>query len=559
MGRIIGCKALLPRRLATSLVALAVVAAPARAQEPASSGPFADVFATRGAPAPGPTPRADCGPGSRPEGKLQGRVPAGSGEGFICNLRLLSRAGETGGFKVERYVDGAGHECAYFDTALVFPTNASYSGTQIPGVTVLDMADPASPAVTATLSTPAMLSPHESVLVNPRRGLLAAVTGNPGTYPGMVDIYDVSADCRHPQLLSSTPTGFFGHESGFAPDGNTFWSTSLFTNTITAVDVTEPRLPITLGTWDHSSHGMSLSDDGNTAYLAALNGGLTVLDVSEVQARAPDPQVRVISRLTWPELSIPQNNEPITIGGRPYLLETDEFAVSEPPFPEADGPVVGAARIIDIADEKAPKVVSNIRLAVHEPEHRAEISDDPGTYNPGQGYAAHYCGVPRRRDPRIAACSMIASGLRVFDIRDPRRPREIAYFVAPAEPSTVSPEAANYAMSRPAFDFANREIWYSDAGTGLYVLRVPQSVWPARRACRARQAFTITLPRRLRSARVTLDGKRVAVRRRGGRLRVRISLRGRAGRVHRLRIAGRARNGERVVQVRRYRTCKRAS
>jgi LVIVD repeat-containing protein len=538
---------------------LLVVAPPAAAQQTAG-GPFAGVFATRGAPAPGPVPRADCGRGSRPEGDLQGRVPAGSDEGFICNLTLLGRAGETGGFKVERYVDRAGHECAYYDTALVFPTNAPYLAAQTPGTTVLDMSDPAMPKVTATLVTPAFQSPHESVLVNQRRGLLAAVMGNLATAPGIVDLYDVSKDCRRPELLSSTPTGFLGHESGFAPDGNTFWATSLFSGTITAIDVSDPRVPVTLWTGDYSSHGMSLSADGNRAYLAELNGGLTILDVSEIQARKADPQARVVSRLTWPELSIPQNHEPVTIGGKPYLVETDEFAVSEPPIPEADGPVVGAARIISIADETAPKVVSNIRLAVHEPEHRQEISDDPGTSNPGQGYAAHYCGVPRRRDPRIAACSMIASGLRVFDIRNPRKPREIAYFVAPAKPSTVSPEGANYAMSRPTFDLAHREVWYSDGGTGFYALRLAKRVWPFGRSpgCRARQAFTIKLPERFRSARVTLDRRPLKVRRAGGRLRVRIDLRGGRGATHVLRIVARARNGERVKQVRRYRTCKRA-
>jgi hypothetical protein len=59
-------------------------------------------------------------------------------------------------------------------------------------------------------------------VLNERRGLLAAVMGNPTVYPGVVDLYDVSRDCRRPELLSSSPVGFLGHESGFAPDGNTF-------------------------------------------------------------------------------------------------------------------------------------------------------------------------------------------------------------------------------------------------------------------------------------------------------------------------------------------------
>ena len=45
---------------------------------------------------------------------------------------------------------------------------------------------------------------------------------------------------------------------------------------------------------------------------------------------------------------------------------------------------------------------------------------------------------------------MIASGLRVFDIRDPEHPKEIAYYVAPPDRATGGPiidERANCAMS----------------------------------------------------------------------------------------------------------------
>ena len=81
---------------------------------------------------------------------------------------------------------------------------------------------------------------------------------------------------------------------------------------------------------------------------------------------------------------------------------------------------MGAGRIIDIADERNPRVVSNLRLEVHQPENFPAQANDNGAQNPVQGYAGHYCNVPTRVDPEIVACSMILSGLRVFDIRDPR-------------------------------------------------------------------------------------------------------------------------------------------
>jgi hypothetical protein len=472
------------------IAAVVIVAAPAHAHEPGSGmsalldGPGLNARAAQAQPSLQPTPRAQCGPGSNPEPGMQGRVSAAdvasgaAAEGFRCNTALLGREGVAGGYKALRYVDRAGRECAYYDTTLLFPTNAANGSDRPTGVAVLDMRDPAKPARTATLQTPAMQTPHESLVLNERRGLLAAVMGNPIFAPGFVDLYDLSEDCRQPKLLSSLPVGLLGHESGFAPDGNTFYATSLGSGNVTAVDVSDPRVPKPIWTGNIRSHGLTVSEDGNRAYVAA-NTGLIILDVSEVQARKANPQVREVSRLTWDTLTIPQVAIPVTIGGRPYLVEIDEFAGTESSTgPAANGSKVGAARIIDIADETRPRVVSNIRLEVHQPENRAALAGDPGASSPLQGYAGHYCSVPSRVDPGIVACSFIASGLRVFDIRDPAAPKELAYFVAPPALGRTGSEPSNYAMSAPAFAPERGEIWYSDGNSGFHAVRVANGVWP---------------------------------------------------------------------------------
>jgi hypothetical protein len=62
-------------------------------------------------------PRADCGPGSRPETSIQGRVPARDYEtgraqkGYTCNTRQVGHHGGSGGFKVLRYVDARTSRC----------------------------------------------------------------------------------------------------------------------------------------------------------------------------------------------------------------------------------------------------------------------------------------------------------------------------------------------------------------------------------------------------------------------------------------------------------------
>jgi hypothetical protein len=434
------------------------------------------------------TPPAKCGPGSHQQPGIDGRVPDGAAKnGLNCNIELVAHQGTEGGFKVFRYVDAHRHECAFYDQTLLFPLNAVNPGAGAEGVAVLDMTRHSHPVKTATLTTPPMLSPHESLNLNARRGLLAAVNGNPATYPGFVAIYDVRSDCRHPKLDAFGAYARLGHESGFSHDGKTFYATSTAFKAITAIDVTDPKHPSAVWQGNVLSHGMSLSPNGRRAYIAdpgnptnGTRGGLAILDTSEIQARKPNPHVREVSRLTWRSVSIPQNAIPFTKHGKPYLLEIDEYNQSTL-NPDGDPDGVGAARIIDISNERRPFIVSNLRLAINQPAAHAAAAEagDPGTNNPAQGYAAHYCNIPTATNPRLVACSFIASGLRVFDISRIKHPREVAYYVAPTKKRSENGNTnSDFAMSKPAFAPSRREIWWSDGTSGFYVLRVAKSAWP---------------------------------------------------------------------------------
>jgi len=448
------------------------------------------------APSTAPVPKAECGPGSHPETGLQGRVSLAdirsgrAAEGYRCNTELVGTElsavplGSFGGFKVRRYVDAAGHECAFYDVQLLVGTGILDVSKGInAGVAVLDMSNPAKPVRTATLRTVAMLTPHESLQVNEKRGLVAAVAGTPAIGPGIVDVYDASKDCRHPALKSlPNIAGIIGHESGMALDGNTFYSGNPTPGgQVVAVDVSKPSLPRTLKVLNHPSHGISIGQDGNRAYLTSLfPATLTIEDVSQIQARTPKPAVREVGKVSW-DGTIPQIAIPVTIGGHPYVVEVDEYGALGPRSFLGTKP--GAARIIDIGDETKPTVISNIRLEVHQPENFAALDNDPGAANPVGGYAGHYCNVPRYADPGIVACSMLSSGLRIFDIRDPFKPREIAYF---NQPSKLTPNfgdtplaklATNaippsWAQSSPTFVPERCEVWYSDGRTGFYNVRL---------------------------------------------------------------------------------------
>jgi len=432
---------------------------------------------------PPATPRAHCGPGSRPETGRQGRVPLAdysngrAAKGYYCNAVQVSHIGATGGFKTFRYVDKHQHVCAFYDGTLLFPTSV-FHNNETGGTHVLDMSNPAHPVETAVLRTAAMDSPHESLALNAKRGLLAAGMGSPGTAPGIVDVYSVANDCRHPVLQSSTPFGILGHESGFSPDGRTLWISTTARPGVTAIDVSNPQLPsIVWRSTNFTFHGMNINSTGTRLYGADLGmAGLTILDISQVQKRVANPKVTVVSHITWPDVSIPQNTIPVTIKGHKYLVEFDEYARNAASYNPSDP--VGAARLINIDNDRKPRVVSSMRLEVNQPAARAsDQKNDPGAQYGVQGYAAHYCAVPRLKNPGIVACSFILSGLRVFDISNPKHPREIAYFNKPA-PNTLPLKSGSYAMSAPSFDVARHEAWYADGDSGFYAVKLTNGAWP---------------------------------------------------------------------------------
>lgn len=531
------------------------------------------------APFEGPVPEATCGAGASKETGLQGQVPRAdrdsgrSAQGYRCNLERIGQfQGEGASWVNQSYGD-----CAYLSTHA--PSLASS-----PGVQVIDVRDPTAPKRAGALTSPAMTGTWETLKVHAGRGLLAAVfapspAGNGGAF---FDVYDIATDCTRPRLISSTVLPVSGHEGDFAPDGMTYWAAGAYTSVLSAIDVRDPASPRVLytGRTGNGNHGFGFSPDGRRLYLAEAGrlgsgalltstpddllspNGLQIFDVSAVQDRRPSPQITQLGRLLWTDGAAGQHTIHVTYAGRPYLVYVDEL-------------LSGAARIIDIADETAPRIVSKLKLEIQMPEREAVRRAD--TTNPVLfGYDAHYCTVDRQTDPTTLACGYFASGVRVFDIRDPARPVELAYYNPPApvgktvldlpsseHAATAGDMTTDWCSSPPRFVGAT--LWVTCQDSGFQVLRFTNGVYPQPsgapadlglpRACVSRRRFTIRLPRGLRSATVTLDGRRVQTLR-GKRLRSVIDLRGLPRGTFRVRVTARTMRGRRVVQERTYRTCR---
>src|SRR5258708_33621642 len=100
----------------------------------------------------------------------------------------------------------------------------------------------------------------------------------------------------------------------------------------------------------------------------------------------------------------------------------------------------------------------------------------------------------------MVACSYFEAGLRVFDIRDPSKPKEIAYYKPPARRKQARPAStfywssggptsdrtADWSSSNIRWRKDRNELWFTSHDNGFQVVRLHtggaggcSSVWPS--------------------------------------------------------------------------------
>ena len=460
---------------------------------------------TAGASAPGPdstwttVPKAQCQPGDPVETGLQGQVPRAdrssgrAAQGYACNLKLVGRYESNGFASFDTYRD-----CAYYSD------NPGAIGTAADtGTVVLDLRDPRHPVRTDYLTARAMRDTGESLRVNARRGLLVADhygnghgdrRGNGSAYPWLA-VYDVSHDCRHPKLLADVemPHGR-GHEGWFSPDGLTYYMSNYGSYAVVPVDLTDPVHPRELATWPFAVHGGSISEDGRRGYLAGMRPGpseMFIVDTTDVGPGLANAG-RVIGRLPLPDTTANQSTYRLDYDGHPYVISFGEL----PAFPHAPCSLprhqnFDAARMVDIEDEAHPRIVARFLNEVDDPANCDKVIGDVETTSRGADrgdatwpvvapalfqYDDHYCTPDRLHDPTILACAQIMSGLRVYDIRDPLHPKEIAYY----NPGTIGPadETVDWALARPVIRRDLGQIWFVTTFGGFRAVEFEAGLWP---------------------------------------------------------------------------------
>ncbi len=223
-----------------------------------------------------------------------------------------------------------------------------------------------------------------------------------GKESGLVT-FDIS-NTLNPFPASSLMPAFFGGlmPTGVAQDGNhLFVSLGNFqgsgqTTGLAILDVTNPASPSLLDQWDSTYFNKGCAQvivEGDYAYLAAMDSGVVILDVSDVQ------NIRYVSHIV-PDTSF--GEQAYTYHSRGLFLSGDTLLVAH------DN---GGLRVIDVTNKNTP----------------VEIGMFTSPAIPAFGFNNHVFYNHVYRVGNYAYCAMDYMGWTVVDVSNPAAMTEVAW------------------------------------------------------------------------------------------------------------------------------------
>ncbi|HXK28415.1 MAG TPA: hypothetical protein VJ646_09190 [Candidatus Binatia bacterium] len=355
------------------------------------------------------------------------------------------------------------------------------------GWSVLDVTDPAAPELRTFVPGP---ENSWTIQIQVAEGRMIAALERIAPGWGGVDgqpfaegffIFDVS-DPAQPRRLGHFQTGSRGTHRNFYDGGNLVHAAAgapgMTGKIYRIVDISDPTKPREVGRFSlpeqaaptpglkFSSHGPA-HIEGNRAYLSYGDGGGIILDVSEMV------QPRMISQLAFRGITATQGiHTYLPLPRRKIALINDEA------IRENGDETLNMAGIADISDEKQPRMISLFPLPEPPPESGLKnFYEKGGRFGPHNHHHPNHQACLEDRDD-IAYLTYFNAGLRVYDIRDPHQPKEIAYFVpgdpkvrVGTKPSKLVAQSEDVIVDRRGF------IYLSDKNHGIHILRL-QHVWP---------------------------------------------------------------------------------
>lgn len=355
------------------------------------------------------------------------------------------------------------------------------------GVSVVDVSDPAAPDVIAYLPSPTPNTWHINLQVADGLLMLANERVIPGwgtlppesPYEAGVQFYDVQNPAAPRKLGAWKTTGSGTHRNWYAGGRYAYLAASeegYAGRFLLILDVSDPEEPREAGRWWLPGQAVKLGEQpwwptehraghftlhgvipsGNLAYLAYEDFGIKILDVA-------DP--------THPRLVGEWNAHPPFAGYSHTTLPLPTrglLAVAEETIAYNCQEDQKRIWLLDVRDPSRPVSFGTLPLP-EEPPGEPAWCEKGGRFGP---HNLHESRPGAFQSETLLFNAFFNAGLRVWDIRDPFKPREVAWFIPPPPERMYDPRpnAPRTISSQDVYVDDRGYAFLTDYNAGLYVV-----------------------------------------------------------------------------------------
>jgi hypothetical protein len=223
--------------------------------------------------------------------------------------------------------------------------------------------------------------------------------------------------------------GRYAHAS-FTPDGHADRIWGVF-------DLADPARPLEAARWQldeeqpagrrYAAHHALI--EGTTAYLGYGDANLVALDVSDIT------RPRKLWRVGWDGGG---THTCLPLDGRGLVVVTDEQMTDGPRAPER------RVRIVDVRERRVVSVL---------PSPAGDFAEQPTRFGP---HNLHENRAGSYRSNELVFVTYFNAGLRVYDVRDPEQPEEVASWL----PDQEAPQSNDLWVEESG------RVWVTDRFTG---------------------------------------------------------------------------------------------
>ena len=371
------------------------------------------------------------------------------------------------------------------------------------GWTIVDVTNPADPKVVKRMPGPdntftIQMELHDNIMVTSLERWYTDWGGDPNKpFDEGLLIWDIS-DPLNPKQLSHWKTGGIGtHRNGY-PGGNYVNVSAGLPgyrgNILVFLDISDPRNPKEASRWwmpgqkegeppitDPSGarvptnpgyHGPAYIE-GNLAYLG-YGPAVVILDISDIT------KPKQVGRLDFspPFILAGQQgvHDVIKIPGKPLL-----FSNSEASAENCDTDPLDHVAMIDVKDPAHPRLISMFpQPAPPKNAPYTDFCDKGGRFGPhNTNLEYHLPDVEKQAD--LIYLTYFNAGLRIYDIKNPRMPRETGWFIPPQPTRRIGimPKTKLVTQTEDVLVDTRGNIYITDKQWGLFVLRYTGKGQPA--------------------------------------------------------------------------------